>query len=76
MRLLFVSAVLVLALTACKPVWDPTFMPSGYAHHNKEYKTPPGPEAETPEEKRARELHKEQSLKPYEGITHTGDYNE
>ena len=47
MRTVLVSSMLVLALTGCKPVWDPTYMPSGYAHHQKAYKAPPGPEADT-----------------------------
>ena len=45
MRFFVFASFLVLSLTGCKPVWDPTFMPSGYTHHHKEYKTPPGPEA-------------------------------
>lgn len=45
MRFFVFASILVLALAGCKPIWDPTFMPSGYAHHQKEYKTPPGPEA-------------------------------
>jgi len=45
MRLFIFSSCLLLALTGCKPFWDPTFMPSGYAYHQKEYKSPPGPEA-------------------------------
>jgi len=45
MRTLAVSSLLVLALTGCKPFWNPTYMPSGYAHHHKEYKSPPGPKA-------------------------------
>lgn len=38
--LLSLSAM-ALSLTACKSFMDPTFMPSGYAHLNKEYKSPP-----------------------------------
>ncbi|MEZ5815441.1 MAG: hypothetical protein R3E13_12100 [Alphaproteobacteria bacterium] len=45
MRVFVFSSLLVLALTGCKPVWDPTFMPSGYAYHSSEYKAPTGPEA-------------------------------
>lgn len=44
MRVLVFSSLLLIAVTGCKPLWDPTFMPAGYAHHHKEYKTPPGPE--------------------------------
>ena len=40
---LLFSSLLVLSLTACKPFWDPTYYPSGYAHHDKTYKSPPGP---------------------------------
>jgi len=29
------------SLNACKSVMDPTFIPSGYAHHQKEFKAPP-----------------------------------
>ncbi|MCB9982785.1 MAG: hypothetical protein H6861_03790 [Rhodospirillales bacterium] len=45
MRTVVLSSMLALALTGCKPLWDPTYMPSGYAHHQKMYKAPPGPEA-------------------------------
>lgn len=45
MRVFVFASFVVLALTGCKPLWDPTFMPAGYTHHQKEYKTPPGPEA-------------------------------
>ena len=40
---LIFSSVLILSLTACKPFWDPTYYPSGYTHHDKAYKSPPGP---------------------------------
>ncbi len=45
MRVFVFSSLLVLALTGCKPFWDPTYIPSGYTNHGKEYKSPPGPEA-------------------------------
>lgn len=45
MRVFVFSSLLLIALTGCKPVWDPTFMPSGYSFEHKEYKTPPGPKA-------------------------------
>lgn len=45
MRTVLFSAILLIALTGCKPLWDPTFMPSGYNYHHDEYKSPPGPEA-------------------------------
>lgn len=45
MRIFIVSSCFLLALTGCKPLWNPTFMPSGYSYHQKEYKSPPGPEA-------------------------------
>jgi len=45
MRVFVFSSLLVLALTGCKPFWNPTFMPSGYKHHENTYKSPPGPEA-------------------------------
>lgn len=31
----------ILSLNACKTVMDPTFIPSGYAYHQDEYKSPP-----------------------------------
>ena len=34
-------SAMALSLTACKTVMDPTFLPSGYLHHQKAYKTPP-----------------------------------
>ncbi len=45
MRITFFSLCILLALTGCRAVWDPTFMPAGYAHQQKPYKGPPGPEA-------------------------------
>lgn len=35
----------ILALTGCRTLMDPTFMPAGYAYHNDYYKSPPGPES-------------------------------
>lgn len=37
--LLSLSAM-ALSLTACKSLMDPTFLPSGYTHHQKDYKSP------------------------------------
>ena len=45
MRVFVFSSLLLIALTGCKPVWNPTFMPSGYTYHHDEYKSAPGPEA-------------------------------
>lgn len=45
MRLTFFSLVFLLALTGCRSVWDPTFMPAGYSYHHGAYKAPPGPES-------------------------------
>ncbi len=39
----FVSLMVFLA--ACHPFNGPNFMPDGYEHHNKRYKSPPGGEA-------------------------------
>lgn len=47
MRHILVFSFLILALTGCRSVWDPTFMPSGYTWHNDVYKAPPGPEAQS-----------------------------
>lgn len=40
-HLLLLSSSLIL-VTACNPVWDPTFMPSGYAFQHNKYNSPPG----------------------------------
>ncbi len=45
MRSFVFSSLLVLVLSGCAPIWDPTFMPAGYAHHGNVYKSQPGPEA-------------------------------
>lgn len=45
MRLFMFSLLSILALTGCRSVWDPTFMPAGYTYHHEDYKSPPGPEA-------------------------------
>jgi len=45
MRIFALSAMLLVTLTGCKTFWNPTFMPSGYAHHQGVFKSPPGPEA-------------------------------
>ncbi len=37
--------LLILILSGCRSVMDPTFLPTSYAHHNKTYKAPPGPDA-------------------------------
>jgi len=42
----FSLLILVLALSGCRTIMDPTFFPTSYAHHTKEYKAPPGPEAD------------------------------
>lgn len=46
MRIWAFCLVSVLALSGCRTFWDPTFMPAGYAYHQEEFKSPPGPEAE------------------------------
>jgi hypothetical protein len=38
-------AGVVVALTGCRTVMDPTFMPAGYAYHQEKFKSPPGPPA-------------------------------
>ena len=45
MRVLLLSSMLLVTLTGCKTFWNPTFLPSGYAHHRGDFKSPPGPEA-------------------------------
>lgn len=40
--LLLSCIALTFTVSGCKTVMDPTFMPSGYAHHHKAYKSPPG----------------------------------
>lgn len=35
----------LLALTSCRTLMDPTFMPAGYTYHDNYYKAPPGAEA-------------------------------
>lgn len=45
MRLFMLSLLSLLALSGCRSVWDPTFMPAGYSYHQEKYKSPPGPEA-------------------------------
>lgn len=45
MRFFLLSTVLVLSLTGCRTLWDPTPVPAGYAHHQGAYNSPPGPEA-------------------------------
>lgn len=37
--------VLILALSGCRSIMDPTFMPASYSYHNNLYKSPPGPPA-------------------------------
>ncbi|MDB2682852.1 hypothetical protein N9Z27_01200 [Alphaproteobacteria bacterium] len=44
MRFLILS-VSILALSGCRTLMDPTFLPTAYTHHQKEYKAPPGPES-------------------------------
>ncbi len=41
LALILVSGA-TLSISACAPM-DPTFMPAGYQHHQKDYKSPPGP---------------------------------
>ncbi len=43
----FLTIVLVLGLTGCRTLWNPTSVPSGYAYQNEKYKAPPGPEADS-----------------------------
>ncbi|MCC6598811.1 MAG: hypothetical protein IT559_08480 [Alphaproteobacteria bacterium] len=45
MRVFMLSLLSVLALSGCRSLWDPTFMPAGYSYHQNNYKSPPGPEA-------------------------------
>ncbi len=45
MRSIIFSSFIVLALTGCSSVWNPSPMPSGYLHHQNTYKSPTGPEA-------------------------------
>ncbi len=35
----------IAALSGCRTINDPSFMPYGYLYHNDEYKAPPGPDA-------------------------------
>lgn len=42
---LFLMLSTALLLPGCESVVNPTFMPSGYANHQKEFKSPPGPPA-------------------------------
>lgn len=42
MRRILLLSSCVVAVAACKPVWDPTFMPSGYAYHGNKYNSPSG----------------------------------
>lgn len=42
MRPIFFALLLSLALTGCRTVWDPTFMPASYKYQQEEYHTAPG----------------------------------
>lgn len=47
MRFFLLSTILVLSLTACRSVMDPSFMPAGYSYHQNTYNSPPGPPAKS-----------------------------
>jgi hypothetical protein len=46
MRILSFCLLASLALTGCRSIMDPTFMPAGYSYHREVYKSPPGPPAD------------------------------
>ncbi|MBL4805651.1 MAG: hypothetical protein JKY71_12430 [Alphaproteobacteria bacterium] len=63
MRHILLLSSCVVLVAACKPMWDPTFIPSGYTYHHNKYNSPAGPEPapigyEYSEEKQARVMDK------------------
>lgn len=46
MRHLLLLSSCVFMVAACKPMWDPTFNPSGYAYHHNKYNSPAGKHVE------------------------------
>lgn len=46
MRHILLLSSCVVLVAACKPMWDPTFIPSGYTYHNNAYNSPAGPKPE------------------------------
>ena len=42
MRFFLISSCAVLALSGCKGLYDPHFMPTGYAYHQNDFKGQPG----------------------------------
>ncbi len=42
MRHLLLLSSCVFMVAACKPMWDPTFNPSGYTYHHNKYNSPAG----------------------------------
>jgi hypothetical protein len=47
MRHLLLLSTCVVMVAACKPMWDPTFNPSGYAYHHNKYNSPAGKHLES-----------------------------
>ena len=46
MRHLLLLSSCVFMVAACKPMWDPTFVPSGYTYHHNKYNSPSGKHVE------------------------------